>query len=141
MKRLCVVATLVPGLAMLALAPCLRASDRCGLAAHVAELSAAGQLVRERKPYVLPGAPLHGKPYALDSCALLAFSIDAHGRARRIEVRKAWPGAVAARAGVDALEGFRFAAPADPGRRYLIGIAFEPAVRLQEVIPPGRTPP
>jgi hypothetical protein len=84
---------------------------------------------------------LHGARHELDSCALLAFSIDAHGRAWRIVVQKAWPGASAARAARDALEGYAFVVPADRRQRYLIGMAYAPAERMRDLTPPGRTPP
>jgi len=91
---------LAPGVAMLALASLpLYAADRCGFADHAAATSAARDRVLKGKPFVLPGSPLHGARHELDSCALLAFSIDAHGRAWRIVVKRPGP------------------APSRPGRR------------------------
>lgn len=117
------------------------ANDRCGFADHMAEISRAQCLIVERKPFAMPGSPLHGGGGYFESCALLSFSIDRRGRAWRIHVERAWPGDVAARAAMDALDGYLFDIPADPEHRYLIGIGFDPATRLHGIIPPGRTPP
>jgi TonB family protein len=83
--------------------------DACDAAAWRSRVAAAEKAVVSSAPYKIPAGLWRRSTKQV--CAVVAFTVDADGRAASPEVLASTPNAGAGRGALETLEGYRFSAP------------------------------